>query len=224
MEKTREQIRDELIREFRENEAKFQAAMRALEEDPHWKELQDRTVIDWKDGREKILNNGMSVQKTFSEEEWVLERQEHCLVRNFPKVIVKDASLNDCIFENCDTVELMDGTATKCVFAGGGAVWMNSVKMSDCNFQGMHGRTGSSIVDMDDSSISGCSFSDIQIVDDNYLIDGIGDCTVEKCSFERVRSEREDGELFFCQEFVGKLVRRLRECAMVDWSSCTGLE
>jgi len=219
MEKTREQLKEEILREFRENEERKQEALQKLDS-----EVSGRTIIDWNDGREKLLANGVSVQKTFGEEEWVLERQEKCLVRNFPRIVVKNAHLIDCMFENCDTVKLEEGTAVRCVFSKDRTIWLDDMKVYDCEFRDLHTSEKGSIIDMEDSTVSGCHFCDIRVEDDNYLIDGIGDCTVEKCDFERVRSRRGDGALFFCQEFVGKLFRRLREYDMVDRDSCSGLD
>ena len=55
MEKSRAEIREEIIREFRENERKWEKAKQELERNPIWQEMQKWTYIDWNDGREAVL-------------------------------------------------------------------------------------------------------------------------------------------------------------------------
>lgn len=47
---------------------------------------------------------------------------------------------------------------------------------------------------------------------------------MERCSFTEVCTDREDLELFHCEELRGKLLRRTRVYDMVDRESCSGLE
>ena len=61
MEKSREEIRNKIIRDYRENMKNWDEAKRALESDPVWQEMQKWVIIDWNDGREKILESGVSV-------------------------------------------------------------------------------------------------------------------------------------------------------------------
>ena len=64
----------------------------------------------------------------------------------------------------------------------------------------------------------------IRLEGGDYLADGMGRCLVERCSFTEVCTDREDLELFRCEELRGKLLRRTRVYDMVDRESCSGLE
>ena len=51
---------------------KWDAAKQELENDPVWQEMQKWVTIDWNDGREKLLESGVSVTDIFGTEEWTL--------------------------------------------------------------------------------------------------------------------------------------------------------
>lgn len=224
MEKSRDEILDEIIRDFRESQKKFDEAMQSLKNDPEWQELQKWVTIDWNDGREKLLESGVSVTDVFGSEEWTLEIQDHCFIRNFPSLKIKNAHLTDCIFANCGQITLEEGTAVRCVFAETETIFLDNMKVFDSNFRDLHCSEGGFIISMEDSTISGCEFFDVCLENDNYLADGVGDCLIEKCSFERICTDREDQKLFVCEETKGKIIRRKHEYDMVDHDSCTGLE
>lgn len=50
-----------------------------------------------------------------------------------------------------------------------------------------------------------------------------GDCHVEKCSFERISTSREDRELFTCSDTKGKSSHQKHEYDRVDHDSWSGL-
>ena len=224
MDKTRQELHDDIIREFNENHRKFEAAKREIESNPLWQEMQKWTVIDWNDGPEKITQSGVTATDIFSRKEWCLTAQDHCFVRNFPSLRVKEAHLTDCIFENCGQLTLEEGTAVRCVFSKVDTLFLDNTKVYDSVFRELHCDQGGLIISLEDSTISGCKFKDIRLENDNYLGDGVGDCLIEKCSFEKISTDREDKQLFICQDTVGKLIKRKREYDMVDHDSCTGLE
>lgn len=224
MEKSREEFRNEIIRDFNKSMKKWDAAKQELENDPVWQEMQKWVTIDWNDGREKLLESGVSITDIFGTEEWTLEIQDHCFVRNFPTLKVKAAHLTDCIFANCDQITLEEGTAVRCVFAEVETIFLDNMKVYDSVFRDLSCDCGGFIISMEDSSLSGCKFFDISVDNDNYLADGVGDCLIEKCSFERISTSREDRELFTCSDTKGKIIRRKCEYDMVDHDSCSGLE
>ena len=224
MEKNRAEIRDEIIRDYKESMKKWDAAKQALESDPVWQEMQKWVTIDWNDGRDKLLESGVSVSDAFGTEEWTLDVQDHCFVRNFPSLKIKAAHLTDCIFANCGQITLEEGTAVRCVFAETETIFLDNTKVYDSIFRDLRCDQGGFVISMEDSTLSGCKFFDVRLENDNYLADGVGDCLVEKCSFERISTDREDRELFVCEETKGKIIRRKREYDMVDHDSCTGLE
>ena len=224
MEKSRTEIREEIIREFRENERKWEKAKQELEHDPIWQEMQKWTYIDWNDGREAVLKNGVTVTDIFGTEEWSLEAQDHCFIRNFPTVTVKNAHLSDCVFVECGQITIEEGTATRCVFANVATLFLDDVKVYDSDFRDLQCDHGEFIISMEDSTVSGCRFNEVHLTNGTYLADGVGDCLVEKSSFKNVSTDREDRTIFICEESKGKIIRRKRKYDMVDRASCTGLE
>lgn len=224
MEKSKAQILSEIIQDFRESEKKWQTAQKELEADSIWQEMQKWTCIDWNDGREEILRCGVTATEIFGKEEWSLEVQDHCFIRNFPALRVRNAHLTDCIFAHCGRVAVEEGTAVRCVFAEVDTLFLDNMKVYDSVFQDLHCDQGGMAISMEDSTVSGCKFKDIRLENSNFLCDGVGDCLIEKCSFERVSSDRADRQLFTCQDTKGKIIRRTRDYDMVDRASCTGLE
>ena len=224
MEKSREEIQNEIIRDFNENMKKVNEAKQALERDPMWQEMQKWVIIDWNDGREKLLESGVSVTDIFGTDEWVLEIQDHCFVQNFPALKVKSAHLTDCIFVNCGQLTLEEGTAVRCVFSETETIFLDNMNVYDSVFRDLHCDRGDFIISMEDSTLSGCKFFDISIGGSCCLADGVGDCLIEKCSFARITTDRKDKELFTCTQRKGKLLRRNHTYDMADRESCTGLD
>ena len=231
MDKNKDQWDAKMADIIREQEAAMKkwdeaerAIMEILEDNPLCQEAKKTVFIDWNEGLEAILKKGVSVTSVFGREEWTLDIQDHCFVRNFPSLTVKNAHLTDCIFVNCGQITLEEGTAVRCVFADVKTIFLDNTKVFDSNFRDLHCEEGGLIISMEDSILSGCRFFDIRLENDNYLADGVGDCLVEKCDFKRVCTDREDGELFTCEELTGKMIRKRRVYDMVDRDSCTGLD
>ena len=223
MEKNGNELIKEIIRDSKAAAEQFEGVKQRIENHPLWKENENMVIIDWNDGRDELLKKGMSVTETYSGEEWNLELQDHCVVRNFPAVYVKNARLTDCIFENCSKVTLSEGTAVRCVITQADVVYLDNLRMYDSTFRDIACCTGGLLISLEDSVLCGCSFRNVELKNDVYLADGVGDCLVEKCSFENVTTDRDDGELFRCEETVGKVFKRVREYDMVDRNSCVGL-
>ena len=222
MEKTREDIRNDLIREAKEAHSKMEEAKRQLQENPLWNDPRDLVVIDWKEGRENLLARGVaSVIDCWGTEEWTLEVQRHCLILNFPSLEIKNAHLNDCYFQNCGRLTISDGTAAQCVFSNFEVLFIDNCKIYESLFQDVEKGEKDLLISMENSTLSDCHFSNIHMLDDCYLCDGVGDCTIEKCTFHDVTTQREDEELFVCEDFKGKVFRRRYTYDMVDWRSCT---
>ena len=224
MEKNSAEIREEIIRAFRENERTWEDAKRDLENDPLWQEMQKWTYIDWNDGREAILKNGVTVTDIFGTEEWTPESQNRCFLRNFPAITVKDAYLSDCVFVDCGQITIEDGSVERCVFVNVDILFLENAEVTDSAFRDLHCDHGGFIISMEDSTISGCRFTEVHLTNGTYLADGVGDCIVERCAFKRISTDREDRAIFTCEDIKGKLIRRKHKYDMVDRASCTGLD
>ncbi len=180
-------------------------------------------LIDWCSGRENLLSCGMSVSAVNGTEEWSLDLQERCIIRGFPLLKVRNKNLKDCIFSHCVHVSLEDCSAEHCEFSRVDTVFLDNTQVLDSAFRHIRCSQGGFAISMEDSTLSDCVFSDITLENGCYLADGVGECLVENCCFEQVSTDREDGELFVCEETTGKLLRRKRRYDMVDRDSCTGL-
>ena len=210
-------LRDKIIKELKNQEQKGDVPMNN-------QKMQNWTIIDWKDGEEEILKHGVSVYHIFSTKEWILDLQDHCIIRNFPSIKVKNAHLHDCIFENCNQVILEEGTATQCVFISIKTLWLDNIKVYDSDFRDLYCNEGNNIISLKNSRISGCRFHNIHLENDVHLGNGVGDCIIEKCIFENTSTTREDRELFTCEKTIGKFIRRKQKYNMVNRASCSGLE
>ena len=221
-EKKREML-NEILGEVNENDREFiKAALEmrtALQNGPD-----SMTIIDWNDGPEVFLKNGISVTEIFSRKVWNLDVQSNCVVRNFPSLEVNNAHLTNCVFENCGDITIEQGTAVGCTFSKVNTIYFEHAKVYDSLFQNLRCDSGGLIISMEDSEISGSKFKNIYLEDDNYLADGVGDCLIEKCTFYAVETERKDGELFTCQKTVGSLFKNTVEYDMVDRHSCRFLK
>lgn len=147
----------------------------------------------------------------------------HATFRNFPVLRIENLKLEDCIFENCNTVYLTDCDASGCSFSGIDTLYADNTPLSNCAFT--HLRCDNDcILCLEDSQISFCSFEDIELVNGAYLTNGVGDSWIETCRFEDVRTDREDRVIIFCEETVGRIIKRKKQFCIVDEESCTGLD
>lgn len=180
-------------------------------------------VLDWKNGKEEALKNGIKIIDSFSRQIHILMTQNQCLIRNFPELTVEDARLTNCTFENCGQITLEEGTVNNCVFKNVGLIFANDVKIYDSRFEEMACKNDC-IISMEDTKITGCTFSNIKLLNDSYIGDGVGDVWVEKCVFENIYTERFDKELFRNEETVGTVFKKKKAYCIIDEESCIGLD
>lgn len=147
----------------------------------------------------------------------------HATFRNYPNLQVDGLCLEECVFENCHTVNLSDCKVENCRFDSLDTLYANSTQLSGCEF--VHLRCDDDcVLSLEDSEVSYCSFSDVKLINESHLISGVGDVWVESCSFENVCTDRDDRELFYCEGTVGKIFKKKVQLCMVDESSCSGLD
>ena len=223
MDKTKQEIRDEIIREARESEERFAEAMRELENDPAWQKIQKWVVMDGAWDKEKLLECGVTVKSVMGAEKWELNKDSYCYVTNFSSLNVSGANLKECIFSNCGQIRLEDCTAENCVFTQTDTVILDNTQLQRCKFEDMHCAQGGFIISMEDSSVSESKFKNIRLENGCYLADGVGDCLIESSHFENISTDREDGELFACENTARGLLRRKKPYDMVDRDRCTGV-
>ena len=143
--------------------------------------------------------------------------------RGYPMLRMDDLTVENCTFENCNTVCFDDCKVNNCRFYGVETVYADRTHIDGCDFE--HLRCDNDcVLCLEDSEVSFCTFKDVKLTNEAHLINGTSDVWVESCSFEDVSTDREDRELFFCEETVGKIFKKKVQLRIVDTSSCNGLD
>lgn len=119
-------------------------------------------------------------------------------------VFAYDAGITNCKIENPDTISV-----TRCAMTG------CSLSNVSCNIEG--------VVFLEDSKIIDCTFTDVDLHNDSYLIMGIDDCSVSNCQFKHCYTERDDLQIIYCETTIGKLFKRRKEHNIVA-PNCEGLD
>lgn len=143
--------------------------------------------------------------------------------RNFPMLRIDDLALENCVFENCHTVHFTDCKVSGCQFFGIDTLYADRTPISGCEFEHLR-CDNDSVLCLEDSEVSYCTFKNVELTDEAHLISGVGDVWVESCSFEDIRTDRKDRELFFCEETVGKVFKKKVQFCIADIASCKGLD
>lgn len=145
------------------------------------------------------------------------------LFRNYPELRIAELQVEGCAFENCRTVRFEDCSVEDCSFARIDTLYADRTPIVGSGFA--HLRCDDDcVISLEDSNITQCAFQDVVLTEESYLIDATGDVWIEACIFENICTDREDRELFFCEEITGKLFKRKKQLCVVDEDSCTGLD
>jgi hypothetical protein len=143
--------------------------------------------------------------------------------RGYPMLRIDDLILEDCAFEDCHTVYFSDCKVNNCQFYGVETVYADRTPIDGCDFE--HLRCDNDcVLCLEDSDVSFCTFKDVQLTNEAYLVDGVGDVWIESCSFENISTDRKDRELFFCEETAGKIFKKKVQFQIADTASCSGLD
>ena len=143
--------------------------------------------------------------------------------RGYPMLRIDDLALEDCVFEDCHTVYFSDCKVNDCQFYGAETVYADRTSVDGCHFE--HLRCDNDcVLCLEDSEVSFCTFKDVELTNQAYLVNGVGDVWIESCSFENISTDREDRELFFCEETIGKILKKKVQFCIADTESCSGLD
>ncbi len=143
--------------------------------------------------------------------------------QGYPMLRIDDLILEDCTFEDCHTVYFSDCKVNNCQFYGVETVYADRTPINGCDFE--HLRCDNDcVLCLEDSEVSFCTFKDVELTNEAYLVDGVGDVWIESCSFENISTDRSDRELFFCEETVGKIFKKKVQFCIADTESCSGLD
>lgn len=165
---------------------------------------------------------------------------DNCTFQNITGKIEVD-TISDCSFTGCayvDGTEISGSTFTDCgnVSADNGYfrncdfihvenIIATSSDIDSCKFQKIRkDREDDGAIFLEDCKITHCSFDDIELRNNSYLVDGFGDACVEYCQFINCRTDRNDGEICRGKIETGKLRKKTIEVYILDDDTCTGLD
>lgn len=103
-------------------------------------------------------------------------------------------------FTDCKSITANSGCFKNCNFVHVGNVSALSSDVDSCRFQNIENNAeDEGIVFIDDSKITQCTFENVDLQNNSYLIEGGGDSSVDDCQFIDCRTDREDSELCHCE-------------------------
>ena len=120
---------------------------------------------------------------------------------NFPQLHITENQVIDCIFENCGEIYLSkDCGHSGCRFDNITALYCTGKFLTHCEFANIQ-CNGTAFVDMQKCRMGSCSFKNVQLLDDAFLVFGHGSSYVYGCKLDNVTTMRKDGEMFFRDEW-----------------------
>lgn len=128
-----------------------------------------------------------------------------------------------CKFTDCKEVNVYDGTIELCVFRNIETMFVNMTHMIGCWFFDLK-CDFDHIICLEDSNMENCRFDSVELKNDAYLIEAVGESMLEHCSFEKCGTTREDLELMHCEETKGRFFKKTVAFDIVDHHTCTGLD
>ena len=151
------------------------------------------------------------------------ELQNH-IFKDYPEITITAAqAVTGSTFENCGQITIEDQTITECKFINIDTLYVTNADVENCEFHKIS-CDQHTVICIEDGNISHCLFKDIELRNEAWLGDAVGDVLVDYCRFENISTDREDGELFHCEEERGFLFKRTKCFDVVDDRTCTGLE
>ena len=185
-------------------------------------------IFDWNNNKEEALANGIQDPSRSWGNYNVMKATnkvvKNHVFRNFEKLKFEEETLVvDCVFENCKTIDFDECRIENCTFTRIDTIYATQSNFTNSKFKELV-CDNSMVISLEDSDISHCSFEDVELKDDSYLCDGVGTSWLEHCSFSNIRTSREDKEIIFCEETVGKIFKRKEKFCIIDKRTCTGLD
>lgn len=143
--------------------------------------------------------------------------------RNYPRLKFWKKRLQNCRFENCKCIQMDDGMLLDSYLTGFEDLMLDGTPTLCCTME--HLRCDEDcLIFLANGEISGCTFRDIELRKDAYLVEAEESGWLEVSSFENIRTDREDKELFNCQVEEGIIFKTKRQKNFVYEESCTGLD
>lgn len=138
---------------------------------------------------------------------------------------VTGTKISKSSFTDCGNVSASSGYFRNCEFIHVKAVFATSSDIDNCKFQKIREDTeDDGAIQIEDCKITHCSFDDVELRNNSYLVDGIGDACVEYCQFTNCRTDRDDGEICRGKIETGKLRKKMIEVDILRDDTCMGLD
>ena len=142
---------------------------------------------------------------------------------NFPRIKVKGLNLYNCAFEDCAQISITKGQVENCRFYRLKTLYLGNTILRTCILRHLHCENHS-LLYMEDSLITGCTFGDISLEKGTVICSAIGKSWVDDCNFFDIRMNRKISLLFRQIEFVGRIIKRKREINILAPESHANLE
>lgn len=148
---------------------------------------------------------------------------EGLLFRNFPKIRAKEKFIKNCAFENCGYLSFESCEVRMCVFFSIDTMSFDDSIVIGGNFQQLCSCYGELIL-LKNSIMTGGIFTNITLANKSYLCMGEGDSKVELCTFNKIRTDREDKAIFHYRASKDTSSENQSGYSFVDEESCCGKE
>ena len=185
-------------------------------------------IFDWKNNKEEALANGVYEKNILSVGLVMMKATKNVVAHhtfcNFEKLEFEEGTLiEDCIFEDCGTITFNECRIENCSFARIELIYSTDDCFSNSKFSELV-CDDDTILALENTEITHCSFDDVELREDSYLCDGVGTSWIEHSSFSNIRTGRDDKEIIICEETVGKIFKRKEQFCIVDEETCIGLD
>lgn len=171
------------------------------------------TIFDYKTGG--LSENGLGLKL----EDGVLTARR-CNVadvqfNNFPRLQIKGIDFLNCVFDGCGKLDFTGCDLIECSIRETTEIVADETKFVGCVFSDMEA-SDFSLMEIYDTKLQNCRFSNIVLRDEVYLCDAYPDCSVERCVFENCWTNRVDMELFLCEEGGKGVFKRKKWVDILD--------
>ena len=162
-------------------------------------------IIDWNQKRsygvrtyikQKIVNGVEEIHFVNPKRGYV----ENIRFKNFPQLHIAQNQVIQCGFEDCGEIYLTsDCGHGDCRFKNIRSLHCAGKFLMYCDFEDSQ-CDSASFVEIHKCRMSGCTFKNIQLKNDSFLVYGYGTSYISGCSLENVTVTRKDGEMFHRNE------------------------
>ena len=185
-------------------------------------------IFDWKNNKEEAMENGIYVEEIINIPRIVMSASEEVICghtfRNFDTITFEEGTnIENCVFEDCGEINFNECEVDKCSFSKIDTIFAYDSNFTNSSFKELV-CDNDMIISLEDSKISYCSFEDVELREESYLCEGVGESLIEHSSFSDIRTSREDKEIVVGEETVGKIFKYKVQISIIDEESCIGLE